>query len=175
MSINVIQIEAIDEHARAIGYVCIYWAALEHGIDSLLQTITPLEPGRISDCITANADIRAKMQMVKALSFARKPTDGWFEHVEEVINRIDNNLRLQRNRFIHDAWVGLEPIKRRTRRTSIKRSQARADPELTTYEDVPVTASEIWQFVQQISEAQVMLSLYQSHYRELTASPPKPA
>lgn len=156
---------AIDEHARAIGYLCIYWAALEHGVDSMLRTLTPLESGQISDSITANADIRDKLRMLKAIGLIRKLSLSWFMRLEETINIIENKLRVARNRYIHDLWMGLDPVKRRTRRTSIKMPQSRQPPELSTYEDTTISASDIWSLVDDISEAQIMLKMLENSYR----------
>ena len=165
------RIKAIDEHARAIGYLCIFWAALEHGVNSTLQTLTPLEPGAVSDSITANADIHEKLRMLKAIGFIRKPTNAWFGQLEKVTKEIDDKLRLERNRYIHDLWMGFSPVIRRTRKTSIKRPQSRKEPTLSTYEDTTVEAAKIWQFVDAISDAQVRLKILENHYRERAASP----
>jgi hypothetical protein len=174
MDYNIPHIAAIEEHAKAIGYVCIYWAALEHGVDSMLQTLTPLEPGKVSNSITANADIREKLRMLMAIGLVRKPSEGWFGKLRSIINEIDDELRPERNRHIHDLWMGFSPVIRRTRKTSIKRPQSRQPFELTTYEEIPIEPAKIWALVNAISNAQVTLKLLESKFREQAALPSIP-
>ena len=143
----------LDDHAQAIGYVCIWWSQLEARLDSFLAYLIGLEIGKISESITANADMREKVQMIIALAFIQKRNVAWFERVKTLMDSIDNILRVERNRYIHDAWV-IQAAKtiRRTRGTKIKRPQA-FKIELVTKEDVEIKPGQIWQLVVGIEAA----------------------
>ena len=93
-----------DRHAVAIGHICIEWGQLENGLDEFIQLLAPLEAGNISNSVTAGMDVRTKIQTVKALAFIRKPSDRWFRRLTLVLDYIDNDVRVRRNRLIHDAW-----------------------------------------------------------------------
>jgi hypothetical protein len=158
--------ETIDEHARAIGYLCIYWAALEHGMDRLLEILAPLEPGDISNSITSEIDGRTKLTLLRKVGFARQPSKGWYGSLEGLINRIDNILRLERNRYIHGLWIGRSPIIRRSRaHKAIKRPQSRQQRKLTAYDKKPIEPKDIWETVESISRAQIHLNALEASYR----------
>jgi hypothetical protein len=167
--------EQIDDHAHAIGYVCITWAVLEVEVDKLLTMLAPLEFGEVSESILGNSNIRDKIKMLKALAFARKPegADDWYEDIEKIINLIDGDLRSTRNRYAHDLWVqGVTPdlkvknfyVVRRTRGPRVVNEQSRKR-RLAVFKDVPITADEIWQFAETIRNVGVRLSVLAVHYR----------
>jgi hypothetical protein len=95
----------IDDHAHAIGYVCITWAILETELDKLLTVLAPLEFGEAGESVLGNSNIRDKIKMLKALGFIRKPADNWYHQLEQVLNHIDQQLRITRNQYIHDLWI----------------------------------------------------------------------
>src|SRR6266849_10694227 len=97
-------IPIIAEHAQAIGYVCVLWASMEVNLDRLLETVLHLENSDVADSLTANIDLREKLEALKAVAFIRKPTDKWFEEVEQLANYVDGVLRPARNRYVHDLW-----------------------------------------------------------------------
>jgi|SRR5579872_871440 len=163
----------IQQHARAIGYLCIFWAALEHEIDTFLDALIPLEAGQVSDSVVANIDFREKLRILLALGFIRKPNAGWFRRLERTVNHVDNGLRPERNRFVHDQWRGLDPIVRRTKRTALVRPQAR-QIELRAFEDRAIKPAEIWRLVNSVASAQVALKILEIGYRdELRKAQPK--
>jgi hypothetical protein len=151
-------IPKLHEHATAIGYVCIHWSDLETHINLILSQVTPLPGDGAARCITNNADVRDKIQMLKAVGFLHKPSDEWFEALSDVLDRIDNEIRPQRNRFIHDEWVdtgGPEPI-RRTHKTALSKPQAYVR-NISHYSDTPVGLDDVWDVVRQIMVARMDL------------------
>ena len=167
--------EVIDEHAKAIGYLCIYWAALEHGLDSMLEKLTPLEHGQAGNSITAHAHFNDKLKMIEALGFIRKPNKGWFASLRWTLNKIDKKLRPERNNYIHGLWIGKRPVIRRTRTNAlIKRRQSRQPPTLSNYDNAPVKAENIWDMVKDVSHTQLRLNVLEQSYCEHLASLPKP-
>lgn len=170
--------KAINEHARAIGYVCILWAAMESRIDQLLAALTPIDHDKIGEIFSANVDLREKLEIIKSAAFVRKPNDAWFKAVEELANKVDNSLRSERNRYVHDAWLDKAgEIVRRTKQTTIKKPQA-FKRELVTFTDTPVPVEKIWALCAAIREVEVMATIYRLQYqgylRESVTSPPKP-
>lgn len=93
-----------DKVATAIGHICIGWGHLERDLNEFIQALTPLDEGDISRSITANMDVRSKIQVIKALAFLRKPSKEWFEKMTILLDYIDNSIRPRRNRYVHDAW-----------------------------------------------------------------------
>ena len=175
------EMPAIAEHTSAIGFVCVLWAALEFTVDSLIETVVPFEAGKVSESISANVEFRGKLQMLKAVSFIRKPNDLWFADLEVAINAIDNDMRLLRNRYIHDLWImspwssdfspdfgsGMPGITKRYRKTTLIKPQS-FKRELVTFTDSPVDPAEIWELANRIREAERTVALLKQRYLELT-------
>jgi hypothetical protein len=132
-----------DKAAEELGLVCIYWAWLEQTLDELIIELAKLERGDIGRSVTANADIRPKISMTKALAFLRKPSDDWFSYALETLDLIDNNLRPRRNLFVHSGWYSPKGVLTRiTRKTKLKRPQA-FRLTLTTEEQMPIKLADV--------------------------------
>lgn len=98
---------SMDDLAQEIGRMCVYWSELERSVSVFVYVMLKIED-RISSNVVAGAlDFRAKLHVALPLAFDRKPSDQWYKDVEQTINIIDNNLRPERNRIIHDTWVSL--------------------------------------------------------------------
>jgi hypothetical protein len=163
---------SLDEHAQALGHVCIGWGQLELTLNMLLSSLLFADPPgnpptgdqvKISQCISANADIREKIRMALAIGYLRRPDDVWFEKLKEVLDRIDNELRPERNRVIHDVWMvsisGSEhDIIRRRIQTRVKRPQA-SQSTLETEQTTIVAADEIWALSDRIRDANSTVSV----------------
>lgn len=56
--------------------------------------------------LSANLDLRGTINSAKALALSIC-TDNpiLFSRLEPLLNRIDNELRNERNRFVHDRWI----------------------------------------------------------------------
>jgi hypothetical protein len=148
---------ALDDHAKAIGYLCMQFALLEITMEQLIAHLVPIPNGKVS-LILANADIRGKQKMLRGLGHIHKPSTRWFEILDEQLRALDGYILL-RNRFIHDAWTTgpkFEPM-RMERTTKIRRPQAHKPPELITNENIPVTADEIWSLVQKVTHSSVQI------------------
>lgn len=117
----------------AIGAVCQNWASLERLIKSAIHILSrSYHPAfndatawGVVDIIVAHADIRDRISIAKIFasqSFLGMPL---YNRFEAHLNRIDNELRLERNRFIHDDWMVTEQETVRTlRRPKVVRPQA---------------------------------------------------
>jgi hypothetical protein len=147
-----LSIPQLDQHAQAIGYVCITWGWLEGVIDHLLNVATPLPRGDAAECITANADMERKILMLKGVAFLRRKDDQWFNDLCETLDYISNTLRNERNRFVHDRWTqSPTPVKRQAK-TSLSKPQAFVRS-LTTHKNERVPVDEVWDLVRRIEEA----------------------
>ena len=154
----------LDAHARAIGHLCIWWAYLERVVDCLLACLINLDP--MSDearCVTANADFRQKVRMVRTLAFTKIATkkqlnQAWFERLDNALSTSDNGLRNKRNRYVHDSWMADPEVSNAPSaikvhyRTKIETPQA-FKTKLTTKEEAKVADQEIWELVIRIQVA----------------------
>jgi hypothetical protein len=171
MSSYRIEVPQLERVTRAIGYVCIFWAWMDEWLDDMIDNLTPLDRlkltksqvDKIAQIRAANADIRTKIRMLKAIAFVCKWDDAWFKKVEKQLDRIDNDLRPKRNHFIHDHWTAIprgkgkgHSLQRRSRHTKFKRPQAFA-LELSTEEYTPVKMKEVWDLGRNIIDATMKL------------------
>ena len=169
-----IKIPMLENIALAIGYVSIFWGWLDHELDDLLATLAPFEGGDISRSIVGNMDLRDKIKIAGALAFIRKPSVKWFSELKDVLDLIDNDLRTKRNRITHDVWTGThDRILRRTRQTKFLRPQAR-QLVLSTIEETPVKAKEVWQLSNDIVLARVKIFTARVNYAALIRDGPAP-
>jgi hypothetical protein len=170
-----IKVAELENQAKAIGYVCIMWGHLEGFVDMALQELAPLPRDQTSNCITVNADIRSKIEMIKGIAFIRKGSDAWFDEMLILLNRIDNELRPKRNRYIHDLWLGAtgNSTEKMTRRTVLSRPQA-FQRNLSTFQMSLAGKNEVWDFVKEIVMATFALNLLIGHHIRLTSEGSKP-
>jgi hypothetical protein len=132
-----------DRIASELGYICIHWGWVETALNDIIEFLAPLEPGQASQAITGNAEIRSKIQIVRALAFLRQPFKEWFDLMSSILDWIDSDLRPLRNNYVHSGWFA--PKGRRTlrvRKTKFKKPQA-FQLVLTTEEDIPIKLREL--------------------------------
>lgn len=145
--------QEFDKHALRIGHICISWAHLETKLDYLLIKLIPVEGGEAAaNVIVGNVDFREKLQMVLGLGFLKKPSVEWFNYLRSVLVIIDNELRPERNRHVHDLWTprtDTGEILRRTLKTAIIKPQA-FQTELSTQTITKISPEELDAFNQRI-------------------------
>jgi hypothetical protein len=136
----------------------------------------------IGESVTGNSNMRDKIKMLKAVGFIRKPSDEWYAEFEGVLNQIDDDLRLTRNRYIHDLWVQEYPkdkyspeptIVKRQRGARILKTQSRTR-ELSLFKDVPTKADEIWNFANTIRGAGSTIMILRMVLLGLLSLPKRP-
>ncbi len=96
----------LDQHAQEIGRLCIYWSELEMYVSLFLNDLMAIEDKTSGNVVFGLLDFRSKLQTLLPMGFARKPTAEWYASLEKLVNHIDNDLRPERNRMIHDMWSG---------------------------------------------------------------------
>src|SRR3546814_7040665 len=116
-------------------------------------------------------DMREKIKVLLALGFLKKPADDWYSEFKTTINEIDNDLRPERNRMIHDSWhnTGDEAF-RLTTYAKVSHVQAR---ELALHfgEGKPIGPSDIWVLYIKVLRAAGHLSALIEAYNAAEAQP----
>ena len=119
--------------ATAIGEVCIWWSGIEalaHGVALRLAILNEPNLYRQNartqlNLALSNMDQRELFATTKALAFHGSPED-LYPRMESILNNIDNVLRLERNRFVHDSWFASGAAAQRTQRgTKVVKVQSR--------------------------------------------------
>jgi hypothetical protein len=147
----------LHDHATAIGYLCIYYSALEHQVDRLLGDLTRLDEEELR-IVTTDIDLTKKLPKVKALAFAKKPSDLWYADVDLFTWAVLSWINPRRNRFVHDQWLSLPTgTFRLYERTKIAKAKSREPETLTTYERIAQNSEDVWELA---SEARDMASLF---------------
>ena len=116
----------LANHAKYIGYLCVTWSRLEGTVDALLSVLMNLDDINASAAVIYNMDFRDKLKAARALGYLNKPTDDWYAELEKLINEIDNDLRPERNRMVHDICIDSgDEIFRIANHAKVVREQAR--------------------------------------------------
>src|SRR5258708_37812509 len=90
----------LHHHAAAIGYVCIYFSALENQANGMIESLTGLDEQEVK-VITNEIDLLKKMPSLKALAFLKKPSDRWYSDIDLFTWAVTSWIIPRRNRFIH--------------------------------------------------------------------------
>ena len=133
------------EAVELLGRSLIAWSYLELCVDTLLLAVLSLKGlwSDAGDLIVANLDIREKASITVALGCVASLPKSTKADIVTSMNRVQNELRNERNRLFHDSWrVGEGGLSRRkTTGTKVVRPQARAlSLELPAEEPVSVEA-----------------------------------
>lgn len=162
------------DHAEAIGYACIFWAHLELTIDGWITTLAPLAESPRNDIITSEIDFRAKLRIIKNLAYMQSPSPEWFEEVKKQLDEIDNKLRNDRNRMIHDLWLAKghkDSPGRMTRAVKLANEPSTGTPTLKYNPVAPVSSDDVWGLVNAIILANVMLTELKNEWHRARKSP----
>ncbi|NAN52684.1 hypothetical protein EX349_15895 [Pseudomonas protegens] len=137
-------LDKTQECATAIGNVCFAWAALETFQDRLISSILGIKEKQLSNTLLSNIDQREKIRIAMGLCYLKKLSDEWFESIKWCLDQTDGDLRVRRNRIIHDKiHVSGEGINRVQAKTGFRKPQA-FQVEYYTEVVEPITAEEIW-------------------------------
>jgi hypothetical protein len=104
-TIATIRSDPLDKHAQEIGRLCTTWSRLEVSLMSLLDALWAIPDRTLVNILMGALDMRGKVQVIIPLAFHRRPNDAWFDAVQTEMNTIDNVLRPERNRMVHDFWT----------------------------------------------------------------------
>ncbi len=131
--------EAEYNLAQKIGEICFLWNHIEwYMVDLAFHLSTAICPAfdkeEIRDVFVLpliQLDIRGKIAVNKALAHKATSTvcPNLYEQTAKLLNTIDNVLRPERNRFVHDQWVGHDEFKRLRYNLRVTNTQSRT-PEL---------------------------------------------
>ncbi len=92
-------------HANRLGKLLIVWSALEMDITLFLNQLASIKDTVTNNTLLGVTGMREKMQAVRALGYSKRPNDAWFDQLDTTLNEIDNDLRNERNRMVHDFWI----------------------------------------------------------------------
>lgn len=140
-----------SEHAHAIGHLCIQWSFLENSLGLMLAILAGLKDPQTRPAIIHNTNMRDKVQMLKSVGFLVRHNDDWYERLRSVLIKIDDDLRNDRNRMIHDQWTSdREDVVRVTQMAKIIKEQARQYA-FRTHDPMPISENEAWELVVTVS------------------------
>jgi hypothetical protein len=94
----------IKETAQALGHLVMIYSGLERTLSRFLGIMLQLSYPA-GDAVLGNIDARTTIKVIRAYGFARRPNDKWYDDLDETLKTIDNQLRDERNRMVHDLWV----------------------------------------------------------------------
>ncbi len=140
---------ALEGHSAQIGRMCTLYSGLELDIAHLLISLAGLSDPVPKNVLIGALDMRAKLNAVLTIGFERKPSDIWFAELNKLVNSIDNGIRTERNRMIHDFWLsvpeedGTETMQRVQLRASLKKEPPSGTQTLRLADFKPVKPAEI--------------------------------
>ena len=125
-----------DRIALAIGETCILWGLLEVLVhDIVLHLAVYLDDSfdhdrtwHVLHIALTNMELREKIATAKALAHGVTTPDSpdLYDRTETLLNHMDNVLRSERNRYVHDYWQhDGEEIVRLKQGTRVIRPQSR--------------------------------------------------
>lgn len=160
-------LEKTQECATALGNVCFAWATLETFQDRLITSILGIKEKELAATLLANIDQREKIRIAIGLCYLKKLSDNWFSAVKWCLEQTDNDLRVRRNRFIHDKiHIDSESISRIQSKTGFRKPQA-FQVEYYTEVKTPIEPTEIWGLSRDIAKMIMRLDiLWRAGYEE---------
>lgn len=115
----------LNEHATALGYICMWYALLEARINHLIQCQLNAtdQTGAAIASATGNS-ILPRCKLVMQLALERRVSDEWHARLETVLRKVEQEIAPERNRLVHDDWIPLrEEALQIDKRPKIKEGQ----------------------------------------------------
>ncbi|MBO6901850.1 MAG: hypothetical protein JJ864_10935 [Rhizobiaceae bacterium] len=161
---------ALAKHSAQIGRMCTLWSGLEWDVTLFLVTISNLEDATSKNVLMGAMEMRSKLNALAAIGFKRRLTKRWFERLSKSIRTINDELRIERNRIIHDFWhsvpdeSGVEVITRTTLSAKVVKEPPSGEQKLQLAQFKPVKPSEISDLCDRIVEANITLNQLRREY-----------
>lgn len=168
-------------HSEQIGRLCTLWSGLELDVACFLISVSHLEDPTDKNVLVGMLDMRAKISALIAIAHKRKPSEEWFKNLSIVLNKIDSQLRDERNRIIHDYWLsipsedGREIMNRVRIRPKVKNEPKSGISRLHLATFKPTTPEDILNLCEDVIAANVKMNLLRREFDlfPLHGKPPK--
>jgi hypothetical protein len=119
------------DHARAIGELCMSWAALDNAIDELLIPLLDCDRGTIASLVSSMEKTEARVNAIKRIMVHADLDLDWREWVNSLLGRIMAELAPMRHRYVHDRWQFRRgEVQRIEKRALIRKAQSRQPDKL---------------------------------------------
>jgi hypothetical protein len=125
--------ETLDQVATEIGRSCYWWGNIELRLQTLCVKLARFNDASLREApvwsvlatVLSHTDARQRIAVAKALA-AQSIDPDMYISIERLLNTVDNELRNERNRFVHDQWeLEEEVIVRRKHGARVVRPQSR--------------------------------------------------
>jgi len=148
--------DVIEEHALALGLLCIYWASLDNALANLLNTY--LGSDDVGAAVTA-PDTSTRCEQIRKLAHVTGPDGEWRDCLLRILRMIQKELAETRNRYIHDGWTISEAgMVRIDRRPKLQKPQARQPVQLVTESASVVPAEWVQLLTQRVIDTMVAIA-----------------
>lgn len=138
----------------------------------LLHTLARIDDPTVNNTLLGVMGLREKIQALHTIGFKRAIDKDWYEQLARTLNLIDNELRPERNRMIHDFWIDdLDGELRRMRlNPKVVNQQSRTKrTQLST--QVAITPETMSLLCTNIESASVAINLLRHEYELRRPSP----
>jgi hypothetical protein len=125
--------DTLDQVATEIGRSSYWWGNIEYTLQSLCVNLARFNGEELNSepvwgvlsTVLSHMDVRQRIAVAKVLA-AQGVDPDLYGQIERLLNTIDNDLRNERNRFVHDHWqIEDEVIVRRKHGARVIRPQSR--------------------------------------------------
>lgn len=153
--------EPLEQVASAIGRSCYWWSSIEIELQGLCASLArfndrSFDLEKVWEVLAislSHMDIRQRVAVAKALAANGLDPDLYGE-VESLLNHIDNDLRPERNRYVHDEWMMIDDsIVRRKHGAKVIPPQSRQLSVLRSTDRIYGSADEVDEFAQRVAKA----------------------
>lgn len=147
------QSERLKPFAEAIGEMCNEWAQLEQCVGRLFLSIGEWDY-RLRNAVVMISciDIRDQLQATKIGAINRCANGVFLDMVVDCLDYINNDLRVTRNRFVHDIWAPADDDKgARKLNLTPKATKTGKAREIQPWENLYVSIEELREVTQDIT------------------------
>ena len=115
----------VHDHARAIGELCMSWAALDSAIDELLEPLLNCDRTTAASISSSIDRLEPRVEIAKRMIVHADFGEDWQKWFFAIFQRITDELGPQRNRYVHDRWrMRRGEMQRIAKRAVIEKGQA---------------------------------------------------
>jgi len=156
------------DRAKALGTVIMLWREIEHAMDGFIERLSGDGMAQMH-LVLGTINLREKTQILKVFAFycLIGSDKEVFEELKTILNEIDNEMRVIRNRLIHDHLVGDDDGAVLTNRIpKFKREKATGKLTLDVGSHTPMSANILWDLAQRIYDLRGKLMLAEHKVNE---------